>query len=146
MTILQYHSKDDIKSLTKRKEHYNNSSTLVAWSSSTGIVMIHQLFHALKILAIFNDTLDGNYFLFDSRYYCRNNLNEYRVEQRRNKNMDEKQYTRERVYDGQLTWRTVCLVPRFHVLHRRSNLRKRTYWLKWASSCRLLVTILLPCQ
>ena len=89
MTILQDHSKDDIESLTKRKEHYNNSSTLVAWSSSTGIVMIHQLFDALKILAIFNDTLDGNYFLFDSRYYCRNNLNEYRVGQRRNKNMDE---------------------------------------------------------
>ena len=89
VTILQYHSKDDIESLTKRKEHYNNSSTLVAWSSSTGIVMIHQHFHALKILAIFNDTLDGNYFLFDSRYYCRNNLNEYRVGQRRNKNMDE---------------------------------------------------------
>ena len=89
MAILQYHSKDDIESLTKRKEHYNNSSTLVARSSSTGIVMIHQLFHALKTLAIFNDTLDGNYFLFDSRYHCRNNLNEYRVGQRRNKNMDE---------------------------------------------------------
>ena len=81
MTILQYHSKDEVESLTKRKEHYNNSSTLVAWSSSTGIVMIHQLFHAPKILAIFNDTLGGNYFLFDSRYYCRDNLNECRVEE-----------------------------------------------------------------